>query len=302
MKNIQNKSEFENWLNSGNISPAHREGFTVFSSCCRVAPSEITGTIWPWYFAYEEWFRGYVSAHRDNRNLTIEFVLQGDLKIKTSRREILVKAGSAAVVLPGSSRTEAGPSGSCRKVCLVIGGSILDALLTNFSFSGVELLAEFPDDLIFSMKKLILLILNKEEDDIDISGCCYRFLLEIARKRSNSLPQELLLALHTMRANIGSPLTIHTLAKDAHCSRQELQKLFRIYLGETPFEHFIKLRLNTAKEMLKNSDLPIKEIAQQCGYRSQLYFSTDFRKHFNSSPKEFRKTWRSDLPNKVGTS
>ena len=70
---------------------------------------------------------------------------------------------------------------------------------------------------------------------------------------------------------------------------QQLQNLFQLYFGETPFKHFGKMRVETAAEFLRDEKLSIKEISQQCRFRSQLYFSTAFRKHFGESPSKFRK-------------
>ena len=95
-----------------------------------------------------------------------------------------------------------------------------------------------------------------------------------------------------MRANLGKPESLSYFAYNARCSRQELQKLFKRHLGETPFEHLKKMRLNAVKELLLTTDLSVKEIAWQCGYRSQLYLSTDFKRAFKLSPREFRKQQR----------
>lgn len=50
------------------------------------------------------------------------------------------------------------------------------------------------------------------------------------------------------------------------------------------------LRLKAASEMLKKSpEKNIQDIAYDCGYASSQYFSTQFKKRYGSSPKEFRE-------------
>lgn len=48
------------------------------------------------------------------------------------------------------------------------------------------------------------------------------------------------------------------------------------------------LRINFAQKLLRNTELPIKEIAFECGYASIAYFNQKFKKMTGMSPKEFR--------------
>lgn len=289
MKNIQNQSSFETWLQQLVKTPQRHEEYIVYSSSCRVAPSEVTGAIWPWFFSYEKWFKGHVSEHKGVRQLAVEYILKGNMKICNSTQSAVAEAGAAVVTFPGIHRKMPGPAGFCEKVCVIVGGSALDVVRASFSLPELSIISPFSDNLIYSMQKLVEMMLDEKGNEIDLSSFCYHFLLETAETRSRKLPVPLQLALHYMRANLSMPESIDFFARNAHCSRQELQKLFKTHLGETPFEHLIKMRLNAVKEMLTNTDLPVKEIARQCGYRSQLYLSTDFRKHFGLSPREFRK-------------
>ena len=52
----------------------------------------------------------------------------------------------------------------------------------------------------------------------------------------------------------------------------------------------MKLRLKRAKELLKNPDMPINEIAQQTGFASQQSFSRFFRKMEGEPPASYRNS------------
>lgn len=47
-------------------------------------------------------------------------------------------------------------------------------------------------------------------------------------------------------------------------------------------------RMNQAKNMLKNTNAPLVEIAMSLGYENQSYFSSVFKKYCNMTPKEYR--------------
>lgn len=62
--------------------------------------------------------------------------------------------------------------------------------------------------------------------------------------------------------------------------KQHTNVTFTIYLNY--------LRINFAQKLLRNTELPIKEIAFECGYVSVVYFNQIFKKMTGMSPREFR--------------
>ena len=45
-------------------------------------------------------------------------------------------------------------------------------------------------------------------------------------------------------------------------------------------------------ELLTSSpSLPVKQVASYCGYRSQLYFAKDFKKHTGMTPSRYREKY-----------
>lgn len=288
-KNIQIQVDYEQIFLPLKQPPVFSKGYCVFAKSSRPAPSRSTAVLWPWFFSYERWEKGYESRHDEVNNLVLEIVLKGNLRISDEQKEILVEPGMAGIILPGSSRTRPGPAGFCEKVCLVFNGTALDSFLSSMPFSSLEVISPLPEAFLLAVRHLIGLHQTRSGNPVDIVAESCRLLLELAELRHSNLPHELSLALHYMRACINTKLTMQTLIYNTHCPRQKLQKLFQIHFGETPFEYFGRLRIETAAEFLRNGTHSIKEIAQQCGFRSQLYFSTAFRKHFGESPRAFRK-------------
>jgi len=68
-----------------------------------------------------------------------------------------------------------------------------------------------------------------------------------------------------------------------------LTKLFNKYKGCTPGKFLTDIRINHAKQLLQNSDLPIRQIGEKVGYPDQFHFSKTFRKATGYSPSTYRK-------------
>lgn len=64
---------------------------------------------------------------------------------------------------------------------------------------------------------------------------------------------------------------------------------FKASFGLTPHQYVIKLRLDEAELCLRNTDMPIGEVAARLGFSSQSHLTTAFRKYRGLTPKEIRR-------------
>jgi AraC-like DNA-binding protein/quercetin dioxygenase-like cupin family protein len=86
---------------------------------------------------------------------------------------------------------------------------------------------------------------------------------------------------------------IPSLLKIAHMSRSHLMRVFRKATGQTPIEYLIRLRIQKAMELLRQTDLNITEIALTVGFNDSNYFSRQFLKTTGCTPSSFRLQTRS---------
>ncbi|WP_312729295.1 helix-turn-helix transcriptional regulator, partial [Enterococcus sp.] len=63
-----------------------------------------------------------------------------------------------------------------------------------------------------------------------------------------------------------------------------LSKIFKEATGVSPINYLIEIRLKRAKDMLKNDNLTIKEVASAVGYQDAYHFSKSFKKLYGVSP------------------
>ncbi len=95
-------------------------------------------------------------------------------------------------------------------------------------------------------------------------------------------------ALAFMAENLGRPLQISRLLKHFRVSRTVLEKRFRLALGRTPLVELRRQRIERAKTLLVDTDLPMKNIGRLSGFSSEIRFATVFREITGKSPSEFR--------------
>ncbi|MXO04441.1 substrate-binding domain-containing protein [Flavobacterium sp. HBTb2-11-1] len=85
-----------------------------------------------------------------------------------------------------------------------------------------------------------------------------------------------------------SSFSVEELAENLNISRVQLYRKMKALLNVNISDYINNIRLEKAKELLKNTTLTISEIAYSCGFSTPNYFSTSFKNKYNLSPKEFR--------------
>ena len=85
------------------------------------------------------------------------------------------------------------------------------------------------------------------------------------------------------------PLSVEMLATEACMSTSSLFKKMKHLVGMGPGEYIMTARLKQGAALLKNTDLPIAEIATRTGFRSPSYFASCFKASFGITPKQYRK-------------
>ena len=88
--------------------------------------------------------------------------------------------------------------------------------------------------------------------------------------------------------NYADEITLEDLIKAASLSRSSLAQLFKNELGMTPIEYAWHHRIMVAHKLLSFTNLPIKDIALRCGFKTVQHFSRKFEETHGCSPTTFR--------------
>lgn len=78
-------------------------------------------------------------------------------------------------------------------------------------------------------------------------------------------------------------------AEQACLTQRYFSKLIKEQTGKSPMEWTVLVTISQAKNLLKQPDLQIKEVAQSLGFPEQFTFRKYFKKHTGMSPSEFRR-------------
>ena len=72
-------------------------------------------------------------------------------------------------------------------------------------------------------------------------------------------------------------------------SYTSFRRMFKSYTGIAPGQYLISQRIHRARELLRGTDLSVKEIAYRLQFESPEYFATQFRLRTGQTPSEFRE-------------
>ncbi len=87
------------------------------------------------------------------------------------------------------------------------------------------------------------------------------------------------------------PLTVAQLARHAHTSERTLARRFRQETGTTPLRWLHAQRVDQARRLLEDGDLPVETIAQRCGFGSAAILRQHFRRATSTTPTAYRRTF-----------
>ena len=98
----------------------------------------------------------------------------------------------------------------------------------------------------------------------------------------------LLKALNYIREHACVGTSLDAIARASGLSRSVLQRRFREKLNRTVGDVILNEKLRTAREMLKETELPISLIAERSGFNCQEYMNHIFKKHLETTPRKYR--------------
>ena len=105
-------------------------------------------------------------------------------------------------------------------------------------------------------------------------------------------PARLRQAILRMESNLETPLPLAAIAASVELSQRQLERLFRAHTGVTPVQYYLEVRLDRARGMVTQTELPLLEIAVACGFNSEEYFSRAYRRRFGLAPSKDRRQGR----------
>lgn len=105
---------------------------------------------------------------------------------------------------------------------------------------------------------------------------------------ATALPEPLRKASEAMRARPELPWHADDLSSLIGVSPSQVRRLFRRYLGASPHQWLVRERLVLAQALLVDTEEPISEIAERCGFCDVYHFGREFKRVVGISPAAWR--------------
>ena len=137
--------------------------------------------------------------------------------------------------------------------------------------------------------------ISKKSDDLylPVSKIILSMMIDIAlHKKSLINKRELDLAAlikDHLHFSFNEDVTMEDLEKRFFRSKSQITKIFKAAYNTTPYAYLLVIRIEFAKNLLKNTKKPIKEIAEYLRFSSEYHFSGSLKKKIGISPREYRK-------------
>ncbi len=116
------------------------------------------------------------------------------------------------------------------------------------------------------------------------------------RERSRVANPRVLKVLALMEERLEEPMSREALAEAAGVTLRQLERLFARHMGRSLADHYRDLRLDRARKLLRQTGLPVVEVAMACGFATSSHFSRLYRARFGLPPRAERARERGGDP------
>jgi RpiB/LacA/LacB family sugar-phosphate isomerase len=103
-------------------------------------------------------------------------------------------------------------------------------------------------------------------------------------------PRRLARVVEYIRKNLDTPLAVGTLSRLAEMSQSHFSKLFKLSTGLAPHQFVLQERINRSKELLRQDDAKIVDVALEVGFENQAHFTTVFGNFVGMTPRQFQRS------------
>ena len=239
------------------------------------------------------------SIHRPDF-ATIRMIERGALLVLVDRRRLLrFEAGEVCLLPPYRDHATAPDGAECLHHYITISGMLLSEILHSFGFTEVcGIRPPAMNDFKCLLEKGFSLPCGASAQERSANaGFCLELLQLLSFwSTADPMPPELAAATGFIDDHLAEPIPLERLAAAAGCSVIRLYQIFHERLQNTPHRYIVERRMETARRLLQTG-MPVKEVAQVCGYRTPFFFSSEFKKFHGVSPRDFTSSakWKPNI-------
>lgn len=235
---------------------------------------------------------GYAFGPAVRDHYLIHFISSGKGRYEVNGKTYPLSAGQGFIIYPGvRTYYQADSADPWTYHWVDFYGREADALMARCGFLfGEDLVftAEDADGVCAYLAGAAEHFYKQDENSrLAAIGYLHLFLSLIARPRHKHGYVDM--AVQFIQLHYAYPITVAEMADRTGLNRSYLCKIFKKSTGVSPQEYLLSFRINRAKCLLRETDLPIAEVAYSCGFKDFPHFSTQFKKREGMSPGQFRR-------------
>ena len=132
--------------------------------------------------------------------------------------------------------------------------------------------------------------LSVDELDGILSQVCRKIVSLQSQPEKEEIPEPVKKAYDMIQRRVSEPgLTVSSIAEEVGMSDSKLSLEFKRIYQETPLECITQSRMNRAQRLLRTTEMPVKDIATECGYYDISAFNRRFKSYSGCTPQQFRQ-------------
>ncbi len=241
--------------------------------------------------------------------LEIIYVKSGFLSVNISGENYIGKTGDAFVVSPGNLHLMGSHTGTVDYFTFLFPLKYIsfrtddmsdDKLLEPLNSGHLMISPRINDTAKELCEQLIEVYMSKSESkitaQIKTKIILLQFILEMWKKGfviendisgRNTVEKEMV---SYIQQNFTRKISLKEFGEQFHLSEKYISQYFKKHFHITLSQYITYLRLEHAKQLLQDTDIPVTEIAMQSGYQNVSYFIRSFKKTYEVSPLKYRKS------------
>lgn len=226
----------------------------------------------------------------------LHYVVDGQGKLCMHGKEYAMQGGEIFVIYPQElAYYEADETTPWRYLWVIFDGSKAEEILRSIGITEEQPML-YPEERNTEILSCMEKLLYECEQELSTIGNMYALLQTmknqtLVQQKSKTPPQQDYIEKikRYIEYRYAEDVKVSELAEHCGLNRSYMTKCFTEDTGVSPKEYLMQYRMKKAKELLKNSELPISNVAYTVGYSDPLAFSKMFKKREGVSPLEYRE-------------
>lgn len=148
--------------------------------------------------------------------------------------------------------------------------------------------SEVSEEAVYDLFKLSQ-CLSMEDLDAMLHRVCTRVLAERTQPEAQAVPEAMERAMDIIEHRFSEPeLSVRDIAQELGISDSKLSVEFKKAYHMTPLERITTARMQRARRLLRTTDMPVKDIALECGYYDISGFNRRFKAYTGMTLQQYK--------------